>query len=177
MPATAKRKRLPSEASPDPTPALSIRFSGLDGAVDVLHARFDAWEVEGAFAASLDHFGRQVLRLAVHEWLANIIQHASFGRRRPDILLELTCQEEGVRCVIEDNSAGFDFQGQLATQERIVGGAVPSERGRGLLMLIACTDDLAYATAGGRQRLSFRVRTGAPRAGRLGPLFQLPGEL
>jgi serine/threonine-protein kinase RsbW len=177
VPATAHRGRSREKTSAETPPALTLRFRGLAGAVDELHASFDAWEQDGSLAGSLDHFGRQVLRLAAHEWLANLVQHAAFGRRRPDISLGLTLREDGVHCAIEDNSTGFDFHRQLATQEQIVGGAQPSERGRGLLMLIACTDDLAYTPEDGRQRLSFRVRTGSPRRGRLGSLFQVPRGL
>jgi serine/threonine-protein kinase RsbW len=153
-----------------------LRLRGLEGAVERLHERFDAWDAEGTFGQSLDLFGRQVLRLAVHEWLANLVQHATFGRRRPDVSLRMTLHDDGVRCEISDNSAGFDFERQLATQEQLLGGRQPSERGRGLLMLIACTDDLAYTPGEGRQRLAFRVRRGDPGEGRLTSLFQLPRE-
>jgi serine/threonine-protein kinase RsbW len=176
VPATAQRgKSGATETAEAPTP-LSLRFRGLEGAVDALHATFDAWEAARTFDQALDPFGRQVLRLAIHEWLANLVQHASFGRRRPDVRLELVRLRDAVACTIEDNSAGFDFERQLATQEQIVGGPRPSERGRGLLMLIACTDDLAYAPAGRRQRLSFRVRSGAAQRSRLGPLFHIPRQ-
>jgi serine/threonine-protein kinase RsbW len=172
VPATAQRGKSGASANAEATTPLSLRFRGLDGAVDALHATFDAWEAERTFDEVLDPFGRQVLRLAIHEWLANLVQHAAFGRRRPDVRMELTLVKGGVSCTIDDNSAGFDFERQLATQEQLVGGPRPSERGRGLLMLIACTDDLAYAPAGRRQRLSFRVRSGAAQRSRLGPLFQ-----
>jgi len=174
VPATARRRRPRHGAGAEAQEALTLRIHGLDGAVEQLHQRFDAWEAEGAFADSLDHFGRQVLRLAVHEWLANLVQHASFGRRKPAVALAVSLRDDGVQCEVEDNSAGFDFDRQLATQEQIVGGGRASERGRGLLMLIAITDDLAYTSGGGRQRLAFRVRPGAPAGTRA--LFSVPKE-
>jgi serine/threonine-protein kinase RsbW len=145
--------------------------------VDELHAQFDAWEAAGALDGCLNEFGRHVLRLAAHEWVANLVQHAAFGRRRPEIALAVVCDGDGARCEIEDNSAGFDFHRQLSRQEAVVNGAEPSERGRGLLMLIACTEELAYTPAQGRQRLAFRVRpAGAERVG-FGGLFHLPDDL
>jgi serine/threonine-protein kinase RsbW len=173
VPATAQRGESGATETAEALTPLTLRFRGLEGAVDALHATFDAWEAARTFDKALDPFGRQVLRLAIHEWLANLVQHAAFGRRRPDVRLELVRLPEAVSCTVEDNSAGFDFERQLVAQEQLVGGPSPSERGRGLLMLIACTEDLAYAPAGRRQRLSFLVRSGAAQRSRLGPLFQL----
>jgi len=135
-----------------------LRVEALDAAMDVLHARLDAWEQTGAFDGCLGEFGRHVLRLALHEWVANLVQHAAFGRRQPYVAVGVACADGGVRCVVEDNSDGFDFQRQLVHQEGALDAAEPSERGRGLLMLIACTEQIAYVSRRGRQRLSFLVR-------------------
>jgi serine/threonine-protein kinase RsbW len=141
--------------------------------MDALHARLDAWEAAGVFEGCLGEFGRGVLRLALHEWVGNLVQHAAFGRRRPHVAVGVACTADGVRCLVEDNSDGFDFHRQLSHQEGVVAAPEPSERGRGLLMLIACTEDLAYRPGRGRQRLSFRVRDGEDAA-ELPPLFPLP---
>lgn len=179
MPATARHRRpaAPPDAPAPAGPPLAHRFADLPAVVDDLHARFDAWEEAGLLEGCLDEFGRHVLRLAVHEWIANLVQHATFGRRRPQIAIALACDGEGVRCEIEDNSAGFDFQRQIAHQEVLVGGDVASDRGRGLLMLIACTDDLAYTPERGRQRLAFRVRPASAGRVGFGALFHLPDDL
>ena len=156
---------------PGPPPPITRRFRDLGTVVDELHALFAAWGRDGRFAGVLDADGLCVVQLAVHEWIANLVQHADFGRRAPEIALTVAPEAGGVRCVIEDNSDGFDFHGQLGAQEARVAGPEPSERGRGLLMMLACTEDLCYEPTGdGRQRLAFLVRPeGAPES-RL-PLF------
>lgn len=147
------------------------RFRDLDAVVDEVHALFATWEREGALSPPLDAFSAEVMKLAVHEWIANIVQHADFEGRAPEISFAVFPNGRRVRCVIEDNSRGFDFEHQLAYQESEVAAAVPPDRGRGLLMLIACTEDLRYDApppgtahrgtahrgAGQRQRLEFWI--------------------
>jgi serine/threonine-protein kinase RsbW len=144
-------------------PPFARRFGDLGTVVDEVHALFAAWAEDGTFDAVLDDTGLEVAKVAVHEWLANLVQHAAFGGRRPEIVLAVAAEDGaeggGLRCVIEDNSDGFDFEHQLGEQEARVAGPVPSERGRGLLMMIGCAKDLRYEpTAEGRQRLAFLIR-------------------
>ena len=148
------------------------RFTRLDHAIDELHALFDGWSEDGTLAPTLDDDGASVLRLAVHEWVANLVQHAAF----PDgteITLSVVNEGDAVRCAVEDSSVGFDFAGQVETQHAVLEGPAPSERGRGLLMLITCTEALAFqpATATARQRISFCVRAGTGAA-LFEPLFR-----
>lgn len=146
-------------------------FEDFDQIVDEVHAIFDAWCDEDAFADTIGEFGVQVMKLAVHEWIANLVQHAAFRKGPPKVRLTVHEDEDGVYCCIEDNSDGFDFQSQLTHQEGAVFGPEPSERGRGLLMLIACTEDLAYGSSpDGFQRLDFAVRAPLPVAS-MAPLF------
>jgi serine/threonine-protein kinase RsbW len=136
------------------------RFDDLGRVVDEVHALFDAWIADDAFAGVVGDFGLCVMKLAVHEWIANLIQHAAFSGRTPEIAFAVYDEGDALRCVIEDNSDGFDFQAQLHQQAEAVHGREPGERGRGLLMMIACTKDLAYETAEeGRQRLAFVIRS------------------
>ena len=135
------------------------RFHDLARVVDDVHAVFDGWVEGNAFAGALDQFGLLVMKLAVHEWIANLVQHASFGGRLPEITLTVRPERGGLHCAIEDNSDGFDFRGQVTAQAETVNGEAPPERGRGLLMLLACTEELAYEGAdGGSQRLAFVIR-------------------
>ena len=133
-------------------------FTDLDTAVDELHALFDRWARQGTFEAVLGIDGLAVLELAVHEWVANLVQHAAFPR---GVRIEMTVSVEGdaVRCVVTDTSAGFDMAAQVERQRAVLTGPGPSERGRGLLMMIQSTDDLAFRPAdGGPQTVSFLVR-------------------
>ena len=137
------------------------RFTRLDQAIDDVHALFDAWDAHGALAPALDADSSSVLRLAVHEWVANLVQHAAFPNGS-EIAVDVAVEGDAVRCTIEDSSVGFDFAGQVERQHAILDAPAPSERGRGLLMLITCTEDLSFRPAlpGRRQRISFRVRAG-----------------
>jgi anti-sigma regulatory factor (Ser/Thr protein kinase) len=148
------------------------RFTRLDQAIDEVHALFDAWAESGALATALDEDGASVLRLAVHEWVANLVQHAAFPAGA-EVTLDVDVAGDAVRCVVEDTSVGFDFAGQVEQQHAIFNAPAPSERGRGLLMLITCTEDLSFrpATADSRQRISFSVRAGSGAA-LFAPLFR-----
>ena len=148
------------------------RFTRLDRAIDEVHALFDAWAASGLLAPALDEDSASVLRLAVHEWIANLVQHAAFPNEA-EVTLDVTVEPDAVRCAVEDSSAGFDFAGQVDEQHAIFDAPAPSERGRGLLMLITCTEDLAFqpAAAGQRQRISFSVRDGFGAA-LFAPLFR-----
>ncbi len=133
-------------------------FTELDAVTDQVHALFDGWVHAGTFATALGAEGVDVLRLAVHEWVANLVQHARFPNG-VEITLEAWAQGDGVRCAIEDTSRGFDLAGQIERQRSVMDAPAPSERGRGLLMLVSSTTDLAYRPAGGglRQRIEFVV--------------------
>lgn len=137
----------------------SHTFTDLDTVTDDVHALFDGWDADGSMAGSLDPTGALVMRLAVHEWIANLVQHAYF-RRAARIEITADFLPVGVRCVIEDTSEGFDFAQQLGTQRAILDSPAPSERGRGLLMLITCAQEIGFQPAGQgqNQRIAFAVR-------------------
>lgn len=149
-----------------------FHFTRLDQAIDEVHDLFDRWAESGALDGSLDEDGASVLRLAVHEWVANLVQHAAFpaGAR---ITLAIEPGPSVVRCAIEDSSVGFDFAGQVEQQHAILDAPAPSERGRGLLMLITCTEALTFRPAadGHGQRIAFSVRKGTGAA-LFEPLFR-----
>ncbi len=134
-------------------------FTDLDHVIDEVHALFDAWADAGTFRAVLGDDGLEVLRLAVHEWVANLVQHASFPSG-PRIEMAVGVEGDAVRCAIADSSAGFDMATQLERQRAVLDGPGPSERGRGLLMMIRSTDALTFCPAGGGhlQTITFLVR-------------------
>ncbi len=132
------------------------RFCRLDVVIDELHALFEEWEREDALLAHLDQQTVELLRLAVHEWIANLVQHADFAGRSPEVILDVYPNGRRVRCVIEDNSEGFPFPEQLYVQQEAL--APLPERGMGLLMLNAATEYFEYSlTDDGMRRLEFTV--------------------
>lgn len=131
-------------------------FTRLDVIVDELHALFELWIADGALLAHLDGDTVELLRLAVHEWVANLVQHADFAERSPVVTLSIIPNGRRVRCVIEDNSAGFPLDEKLENRRKAL-EPLP-ERGMGLLMLNAATEYFEYTTSeDGRQRLEFTV--------------------
>jgi len=135
-----------------------LHVHGLDRFVDDVHAQFDAWESLDDVQSAIGEDGLAVLRLAVHEWIANLVQHAEFCGPA-ELVMSLDVVDGGVRCQIEDSSRGFDFVRQIGAQQSILDAPAPSERGRGLLMLVSCAEDLAFreADADGPQRIAFTV--------------------
>lgn len=149
-------------------------FRDLSTVVDGVHALLDTWRDEGTLAPALDADGIELLRLALHEWIANLVQHAAFPKGvEVEIAIEVEPDTESVAVAVEDSSAGFDFAGQVERQQTILDAPAPSERGRGLLMLITCTENLSFqpAAPGCRQRVAFRVR-GTATAPLLAALFR-----
>ncbi len=136
------------------------RFNDLNSMIDQVHALFDRWDdVEPATDYASERW--YLAKLAVHEWLANLVQHAQFPDE-PEVWLEVNRDGSSLECVIEDNSEGFDLAGQMRTRSRIA-DAFP-ERGMGLLLLHACAHDLTYLRRDdGWQRLRFRVDDGFQR--------------
>ncbi len=131
-------------------------FLSLDAIMDELHALFDSWESDGALFSHLDADTVQLLRLALHEWVANIVQHADFDRNEPRVTLQVIPNGRRVKCVIEDNSNGFPFMKELALREKTLEPC--PERGMGLLMLDAATESFTYTRSeDGRQKLEFTV--------------------
>ncbi len=135
---------------------LTHRFSDPDTLIDRIHSIFSHWEKGESVPHWLDEQTMHRLRLAIHEWLANLVQHADFQNRRPDIRITVQPGCRGVECVIEDNSKGFDLNGRLTAGKEIL-DAFP-ERGMGLLMIKACTESLSYTNLDDRRhRLTFVV--------------------
>ena len=94
--------------------------------------------------------------MAVHEWVANIVQHSDFESREPQIGVWLDQRGDRLYCLIEDNSRGFDFHGYLDGHEGIT--TVLPDRGMGLLLLKACTEELCYKSVeAGKNQLEFYI--------------------
>lgn len=131
-------------------------FQDLERVIDEVHALFDHWESSGIFSPAFDADKVQLMKLAVHEWLANLVQHADFSGRTPDIRLDIMPNGKRVRCVIEDNSNGFDIVTRMDERRRALPGM--PERGMGLLILDAATEYMHYhRDDAGRHRLEFSV--------------------
>lgn len=132
------------------------QFSDPATLIDRVHSVFENWEENDSLPECLNEDVVHRLKLAIHEWLANLVQHAEFRDRSPEISITVRTKTNGIECAIEDNSEGFDLNGQLSAKPGVI-DAFP-ERGMGLLMIKACTEHLAYEELSDmRHRLQFIV--------------------
>lgn len=131
-------------------------FINLDTLISELYTLFDQWEQEEYLDDDVKFRTFYLFRLATHEWLANLIQHANFQGERPQISFKASFEENRVQCIIEDNAEFFDLEGYLRQTPNVL-DAFP-ERGMGLLILRSCTQDLSYTEVRPHvNRLSFLV--------------------
>ena len=132
-------------------------YPNLDTIIDQVHALFDTWESEGYLPPTVNVATLYQLKLAVHEWLANLVQHANFESETTDITLKVEPDGNCLFCVIEDNSDGFVLDSHLNIEPEYL-DSLP-ERGMGLLILKICTEDLSYQRneLTERNRLEFYV--------------------
>ena len=136
------------------------RFCELSTLVEGVHQIFDQLCGDSGGYACLDEDTFYRAKLAAHEWAANLVQHASFDNRKPEVDVDVWPNGNKIECVFEDNSDGFDLDSIL--EQRSNGLGPLPERGMGLLMLSACTSELSYEkTEGGLYRLRFSVHSEA----------------
>ena len=117
------------------------RFRDLNTIVDDAREAIDA-STRSWIGGGVESDVIEVSKLVTHEWIANLVRHASFGGRIPDIGLDVWTEGNRIMTVIEDNSDGFDLDAELDVARRELGRA--PERGMGLIMVKEFTSDLNY---------------------------------
>jgi serine/threonine-protein kinase RsbW len=97
------------------------------------------------------------VKIAVHEWLANLVQHANFEDETTEVSMRIERMDNRIFCAIEDNSDGFVLDEHLEIEPEYL-ESLP-ERGMGLLILKICTEDLLYKSGDfeDNNRLEFYV--------------------
>lgn len=111
--------------------------------MQALHAWMSEWEDDDRW---------QLLRLSLHEWAANMLQHASFGPQCPRLTAFIKKVGSRIEALVEDNSEGFDLH------------AVPKahfhqfpERGMGITLMQMCSDELEYTRSSTSNKLFFSI--------------------
>lgn len=95
--------------------------------------------------------------LVLHEWIANLHQHAQFRDPSPTVEIRLSCQDRHISCSVIDNSEGFDLEEHLPSENDDPEEALP-EGGMGLRMIRTCAESLSYtSTEDGLQRFEFFI--------------------
>lgn len=122
------------------------RFHDLDEVIDEVHALFRQWDREGLFYPPATPMLLERVKLAVHEWIANLVQHADFDEENVEICLSMRNCGGRLRCTIEDNSSGFDMNERKESGRRLLRDLLETlpERGMGLMLVEASTEDLTY---------------------------------
>lgn len=130
---------------------LNLRLTNPDTMVDQVHEFIGKWEADN------DNPPEGILlRIALQEWISNLLQHADFGRKEMEVILDMWREGSIVKCVVEDNSAGFALD---ETPSDPNGIDAAGERGRGLWMIReVATEGLNYEPLDdGRFRLTMSI--------------------
>ena len=135
---------------------LAREYTDLDRALDEVRSVLEEWVHEQDEAVTPSDESVRYTQLVLHEWIANLLQHADFAGRSPTIQIRLSAENRHVTCVVIDNSEGFDLTERLPFEEEAM-DELP-ERGMGLRIINACTNHLSYtSTESGRQRFEFSI--------------------
>lgn len=124
--------------------ALTREFTDLDRALDEVRSLLHDWSTTLGEPSTPPPETIRYSQLVLHEWIANLLQHADFDGRPPSVEIRLTTQDRHVMGTVVDNSEGFDFRERLPTEEEAMDGL--PERGMGLRIISACTGDVSYTS-------------------------------
>ncbi len=131
-------------------------FSDLDTIVDDVYDLFACWQQQHTEQEPFSLDTLLTAQMAVHEWVANLKRHARFAVAQPRVGVCVSPSNNGLACVVEDNSVGFDLAAYLADNPELTD--IMPERGMGLHWINACANDLRYQQAPeGGQQLAFFV--------------------
>lgn len=137
---------------------LRHRFTSLPDSIDELHDVLSRWSKHPDMQEALEADARERMRLAVHEWVANLVQHADFHVGQPEMVFTVTIKSGRVKCIVIDNSNGFDLDNEHEMRKQALNDTILPERGMGLPIIMACTDDLRYqCLEDGTNRIEFYV--------------------
>ncbi|MEZ4703211.1 MAG: ATP-binding protein [Rhodothermales bacterium] len=131
-------------------------FTDLDTLVDDVHGLFERWEEQYSTCEPFSLDTLMAAKLAIHEWVANLKRHATFAVPDPRVGLCVSPSADGLACVVEDNSVGFDLDGYFKKHGSIT--QVLPESGMGLHWIKSFANNLRYQRApSGCQQLAFFV--------------------
>lgn len=133
-------------------------FSSLSASIDELHEVLDRWTGHNGLKKALEPDAVERMRLAVHEWVANLVQHADFSEEEPEVRFCIAVENGRVKVIVVDNSNGFDLDNQGELRKQALADTILPERGMGIPIIMACTDDLRYRCRNdGINRMEFYV--------------------
>lgn len=122
---------------------LTLRPTDAAHCIRKLHASMEGWG---------DSDGWHLLRLALHEWTANMLQHATFGPRRPRLTISVKETGRRIEAIVEDNSDGFEFHAVPKAQFQEL-----PDRGMGVTLVRMCSNQVEYDRQPGKNTLFFTI--------------------
>jgi serine/threonine-protein kinase RsbW len=135
---------------------LAREYSDLNHALDDVRAMLQEWCRQFDEASAPRPETIRYTQLVLHEWIANLLQHADFEDRCPNVRIRLRAENRHVNCSVIDNSEGFDLADRVPSRDEELENL--PERGMGLRIINACTDELSYtSTNTGRHRFEFSI--------------------
>lgn len=143
-------------------PKFATTFTDADSVIEDLHASVDEFfDPSHPLQVAQEEDTVHQLKLALHEWVANLAQHAQFPQGFSVTLdVESDLDAACLNVKVFDTSTGFDLKAQLITRYKAL-QPLPL-RGMGLLMVESLTEELTYVELpDGRYCLSFLMRFGA----------------
>jgi serine/threonine-protein kinase RsbW len=135
---------------------LTREYTDLDRALDEVRSVLEEWSASQDTALTPNAETVRYTQLVLHEWIANLLQHADFQGRAPNVTIRLKSENRHIICAVVDNSEGFDLAKRLPERADTMDDL--PERGMGLRIINACTDSLSYtSTEAGRYRFEFSI--------------------
>lgn len=116
-------------------------YTDLDRALDEVRSLPEEWPAAQRNDGPDDETIHCVC-LVLHEWIANLHQHAQFQDSPPSVEIQLSWEDRHVSCSVVDNSEGFEIETHLPSEDDDP-EALP-ERGMGLRIIKTCTESLSY---------------------------------
>ncbi|NND71675.1 MAG: hypothetical protein HKN43_08850 [Rhodothermales bacterium] len=131
--------------------SVKLRLTNRITMVDEVHEYIQKWEVDNGYSDKV-----LLLRIALQEWISNLLLHADFGDRPIEVILDTWVDGELIKCSIEDNSVGFDLEGENSDPTIV---EHDGDRGRGLWMMRqVASEGLSYEPIGkSRHKLTLSI--------------------
>jgi len=135
---------------------LAKEYTDLDRALDEVRSTLEQWSSQLEPPSAPNPETVRYTQLVLHEWIANLLQHANFNGRTPTIEIRLANENKEIACAVTDNSEGFDLSERLPSRDEKMDNL--PERGMGLRIINACTERLSYtSTESGLHRFEFSI--------------------
>lgn len=134
---------------------LTLKYTDLDRAIEDVRSAPKEWSATQG-SDGPDDETIHCACLVLHEWIANLHQHAQFQDTTPAVEIVFSFEDRKLSCSVTDNSEGFDIDAHLPDEAEEPD--VLPERGMGLRIISTCTESLSYTpTEDGLHRFEFFI--------------------